>query len=253
MLDVSSLKLGRKAPRHDLRTFHFADYLLRGGLPSVPATRDWTSKLPNNLGMLGNDQWGDCGFAGMGHAVQVWTSQSGTTVNLTTEQVLAAYSGCTGFNANDPSTDQGVVLLDALNYWRNTGIGGHKIGAYVKVDVTNLAHVRTAIDIFGCLYTGSGLPITAQNISQPWTGPHGDLAGNDAVGSLGGHCMVIAAYDPMWFTYLTWGVRQRANLQWLLDYTDEAYAIISPDWINGSKPAPSGFDMQALQSDLARL
>ena len=34
-------------------------------------------------------------------------------------------------------------------------------------------------------------------------------------------------------------------------YCDEAYAVLSPDWIGQAKLAPSGFDLAALEADLA--
>ena len=36
-------------------------------------------------------------------------------------------------------------------------------------------------------------------------------------------------------------------------YCDEAYAILSTDYLDGSKKAPAGFSMQELQADLADL
>jgi hypothetical protein len=35
------------------------------------------------------------------------------------------------------------------------------------------------------------------------------------------------------------------------DYCEEAYAILSPDWVQPGKRAPSGFGLPALQADLA--
>jgi hypothetical protein len=69
--------------------------------------------------MLGNDEFGDCVFAGAGHEHMVW---SGGKMNFTTDNVLSDYSAVTGFLRDDPATDQGTVMLDALNYRRHTGV-----------------------------------------------------------------------------------------------------------------------------------
>ena len=243
-------KLGKHPPRHDVRTLHLANFLT--GLPASPPLRDWNRGLPSDLGMMANDQYGDCGFAGQAHAVQTWTSDTGKPVALPDAVVLGAYAGCTGFSPGDPSSDQGVVLLDALSYWRKTGIGGHKIGAYVKVDHHNLDHVKAAINLFGGVYMGAALPTAAQHQTS-WVGPRGALRGDDAPGTWGGHCMWAPAYDASHVTFVTWGQRQVADWQWWLDYVDEAYACVSVDWVTGAKTAPNGFDLSKLNSYLARL
>ena len=54
-----------------------------------------------SIGMMGNDQWGDCVYAGGGHLIEAATfyGQHRELV-ITTEQALSAYSAATGF---DPS------------------------------------------------------------------------------------------------------------------------------------------------------
>jgi hypothetical protein len=153
---------------------------------------------------------------------------------------------------DDPSTDQGVVLLDALRYWRNVGISGHKVGAYMKVDHHNIDHVKIAINLFGGVYMGANLPASAQGKPQ-WSGGRGVLRGDDAPGSWGGHCMWAPKYDRSGVGFVTWGTRQPADWQWWVDYVDEAFAVVSIDWVSGSKTAPNGFNLAKLQSYLTSL
>lgn len=250
-MTIPTKKLGRLPQRHDLRTAQMINFISRTKLPPAPAARDWETKLPADLKMYLNDQYGDCGFAGQAHAIQTWTATPGPVINLTDAQVLAAYAGCTGFNANDPSTDQGVVLLDALNYWRKTGIGGHKIGAFLRVDPRNVDHIKIAINLFGGVYMGANLPVSAQH-PGPWHGVK-NLSGDNAPGSWGGHCMWAPGYSPSGVEFVTWGRRQQADWQWWLNYVDEAWAIVSSEWVTGTKPAPSGFNLIQLQTYLAAL
>lgn len=246
------MKLGRLPPRHDTRTLHLASFL-RYPLPAYPPLRDWNSKLPSDLGMMQNDRYGDCGFAGQAHAVQTWTSDTGPVVTLPDQAVLDAYAACTGFDPDDPSSDQGVVLLDALKHWRKVGIGGHTISAFVKVDHHNLDHVKAAINLFGGLYMGANLPLAAQK-SGLWIGhARGPLRGDHAPGSWGGHCMWAPTYDRSSVTFVTWGRRQRADWQWWLDYVDEAYACIAHDWVSDGVRAPNGFDLAGLSNIIGSL
>ena len=220
-------------------------------LPPVIPAIDWGAKLPDDVGMMRNDQIGDCTCAGVGHLVQTWTSITGAEVTISDDDIVAAYSAITGYTPDDPSTDQGAVLLDVLNYWRNTGIGGHKIGAYALVDHTNVVEVQTAMFLFGGLYTGAQLPMSAQSsIGTLWSEV---AAGGTDRGSWGGHCLAAVAYNPYGITYLTWGARQLATWAWENAYADEMYAIVSKDWVDGTKPAPSGFDLPKLQEYLGAL
>jgi hypothetical protein len=250
---VTDRKLGKLPPRSDLRSAHLADYLHRGTLPRAPVLRDWLAGAPSDLGMMVNDQIGDCGFAGMGHAIQTWTVARGKMITPSDDSIVAAYSGCTGYSSSVPGSDDGVVLLDALKYWRRVGVASHKIGAFVRVDSHNVAHVKIAIELFGGLYTGAQLPLSAQAPGKTWTGRRGRLRGDDVPGTWGGHCMWVAAYDDHGLTYVTWGARQTADWQWWLDYADEAWACIGEDWVTGARPAPSGFDLPALRAYLASL
>jgi hypothetical protein len=221
-------------------------------LPAPPFARDWSDKLPADVGMMRNDIYGDCVFAAQGHAVQIWTSENGNTVNPSDADVLAAYAGCTGFKPGDPSTDNGSSLLAGLRYWRTFGLGGHKIGAYLKLDHHNIDHVKIGINLFGGVYVGADMPIAAQH-QATWIGPRGVMHGNDTPGGWGGHCMWVPKFDRTGPGYITWGKRKPSDWQWWLDYVDEAYVAVAADWVNGTKPAPSGFNLTKLQQYLASL
>jgi hypothetical protein len=52
---------------------------------------------------------------------------------------------------------------------------------------------------------------------------------------------------------VTWGALQQLSWAWFAAYCDEAYAIITQDWLEANGQAPSGFDTAQLQADLAQL
>ena len=241
--------LGRKPARHDPRTLMLKS--LMPTMPAPPPARDWTNKLPGDIGMLDNDRIGDCTIASAAHLIQLWTSQTGLIQCPSLQEVIAAYSAVGGYSPTDPTTDQGANMLDVLNYWRNVGVGGYKIGAYVKVDHTDTDHVKAAIDYFGGVYVGANLPIRAQG--SPWAGPINGAVGDDAPGSWGGHCMGVGGYDRTGTTYLTWGARKPGDWLWWYYYVDECYAIISQEWLAQDGMAPVGLPIDKLKEYLADL
>jgi hypothetical protein len=243
-----SFKLGKKPARHDPRTLRLAKYLR--ALPPPPLSIDWTLKA-GPFGMMANDRLGDCTIAGAAHMVQVWTGNASSPLVIPDDQVIAAYSGACGYNPADPSTDQGGDLLTVLNYWRNSGIGGHKIFAYASVNPLNGAEVMTAIDLFGGVYSGANLPVSAQSqVGSQWTVTDGPDA---APGTWGGHCIPWVKGDTGSLSCVTWGALQAAAWPWIDRYVDELYAIITYDWIAANGASPSGFDLATLQADLAAL
>ena len=142
------MKLGKKASKQDHRNLKLSSYL--SILPPVPTACDWSHNIIN-WGMMRNDTVGDCTCAGGGHLIMGWTANASTEVIPSDTDILAAYSAITGYNPNDPNTDQGANELDVLNYWRQTGIAGHKIGAYVQLNASDIPHVKTAIYLFGVI------------------------------------------------------------------------------------------------------
>lgn len=243
--------LGKKPVRHDVRTLWLR--ALMPTMPDPPPARDWSSKLPADVGMYLNDQLGDCTCASMAHLIQTWTSQIGLLVNPSDKDVIAAYER-QGYDPSDPATDGGAVMLDVLNDCRKNGLGGHKIGAYIKIDHHDIEHVKAAIDYFGGAYLGVQLPTSAQNLDADWVGPESTTGSQaDRPGGWGGHCMAAVAYDRLGVTFLTWGKRQRADWTWWRDYVDEAYAIVSADWLDPSGVAPNGLPVAQLNSFLMSL
>ena len=243
---MKTLKLGKKAPRHDQRTLMMAKYMAATALPPIDSSVDWSTKVPNWL-MLGNDTVGDCAEAGAFHAVMLWASLAAPAQFVpTTGDAIAAYSAITGYNGS-AATDQGTDLLSLLNYWRQSGIDGHKINAFASVPIDNQAYIRAAIQLFGCCYIGVQLPASAMQATQngqAWT----DTTDTNIEG---GHCILLVQYDQEGLTCITWGQRQRLTWDWLGKYLDEAYAVLSSDWIAQNGVAPDGFNLEQLTADLA--
>jgi len=161
-IDPRKLKLGKQPARHDPRTLLLASYVTPA-LPTPPASCDLTGKV-NSWGMMANDQIGDCTCAAAGHLLMEWTANDQNKMFTPTDkQIVAAYSAITGYNPATGANDNGAVEIDVLNYWRQSGIAAHKIGAYVALEPSNHIHIMDSVYLFEGCYIGLRLPISAQD------------------------------------------------------------------------------------------
>jgi len=248
MPDHSMMKLGRKAIKTDSRTLRMVRYLT-AALPAPPLACDWTKGI-KNFGMMLNDKLGDCTIAGCGHAIQVWSANTGSEITLFDSTVESYYEQWDGYNPNDPETDQGGIELDVLNNWRKLGLAGHALLAYADPSSpSNLEEVRQAINLFGGVYIGLSLPLTAQH-QDVWDVKGGS---NARAGSWGGHCVYVPQYDAKSFTCITWGGLKTMTVAFWNKYCDEAHALLGQDWINSMGVDPQGFNLAQLQADLAAI
>jgi hypothetical protein len=217
MIDHSSMKLGKRPRRHDVRTLKLARYLTGAGQAQPlqpPPTVDYTHGI-KDWGMMLNDQLGCCTIAAVGHAVQTWTANAlGRELTVPDSTILAYYEKWDGYNPANPATDQGGVELDVLNEWRQQGFDGNSLDAYVAIELgigdTGLGTrdsgnsvpipeplipnpIAQAIWLFGGAYIGVELPITAQN-QDVWDVP-ANPGPNDEPGSWGGHAIYLVGYN----------------------------------------------------------
>jgi len=241
------VELGKLAPRHDVRTLQFANYVTPEALPPVPAKYDWSGKI-KKWGMMKNDTVGDCTCAAAGHLIMEWTADNGKAYTPKDTDIIKAYSQITGYDPKTGKNDNGAVETDVLNYWRKTGIASHKIFAYAGLEPRNHDHVKEAVYLFGGCYIGLSLPVSAQT-QTVWSVPPGGATGIGAPGSWGGHAVPVVAYNSSGLTVVTWGELKKMTWGFWDVYCDESYAIISPDFLNKDK-TPNGFDIAALKADL---
>lgn len=245
--------LGKLPSRHDPRTLKMAKYLT-GPVEPAPSSRAWS---PSWLKwrMYLNDKIGCCTIAAQGHITQVWGAATGfNDVGPTEAEVVEAYSAVSGYTPSDPLTDRGANMIDALNHWRKVGVGGHKIHSYVKIDSGDKSQIMAAINLFGAVYVGAQLPSVCRG--RPiWTAPANKHMHEEQwrIGSWGGHAMASHGYTGSGVFLTTWGETIHASWQWIIDYVDEMYAVLGPEWVDVGRPSPGGFTLEALREDLARL
>lgn len=245
MADHSKMRLGRKAIKTDSRTLQLRAYLTPA-MPPPPPSADWTKGV-TGWGMMLNDQLGDCTIAGCGHAVQVWTVNTGGIVTVADSVIEGMYEKWDGYVPGDASTDTGGVELDVLNDWRQQGLDGHALLAFADPNFANLVEIRQSIALFGGVYIGLALPLTAQNQDVWDVVP--DAGANAKKNSWGGHCVYVPKYDQNGFTCITWGQLKTMTTAFWSEYCDEAHTLLGQDWLS-AKGSPQGFNQAQLQADL---
>jgi hypothetical protein len=235
--------LGKEPPRIDVRTLMLARYVDTARLPQPPSTLDLTEHV-GEWPMYENDRLGDCTCAAAGHMIEAWTGEAtGEAVEVPVAAIITAYDDV----KIGTGPEAGAVELDVLNYWRRSGVGGHQISGFAQVSTYDRGLVRAAAWLFGGLYIGVQLPLSAQGAtSWEWSG---SLSGDDAPGSWGGHAVDVVAYDDEGLTVVSWGALLRASWDFWDHYCDEAYAVLAPDYFNG-RETPAGFDLATLEADL---
>lgn len=241
-----SVRLGKHPKREDPRTLQLVKYLEPAALPPPPPL---ISNIPltehlletSDWGMMGNDRLGDCTCAALGHAEQVWEAIGAAKKFSPSEHAVETLYYRTG------TQDDGRVMLDVLNYVQKRTLFRHKLIAFAEVNREQTL-VETAIELFGGVYIGLGLPVSAQH-QTTWDvvdGPDGAFA------SWGGHAVWLPDYDSNGPICITWGRPLQMTWAFFAKYCDEAYALLARDWIHGGK-SPQGFNLAALQADLAAI
>jgi hypothetical protein len=195
--------------------------------------------------MACNDRLGCCVVAGATHLIQLWSANSSKEVILPDGVVERTYFDRTG------GVDSGLNVLEFLKWWRSDSISGHPLGVFVAVNPVNLAQIKTAIHLFGGVFIGLGLPLSAQG-QNVWDVAHGGP--NSSAYSWGGHLVIAGQYDAADNLYVyTWGERVKMTPGFAKCYCDECYVLLSLDWFQADHKSPDGFAWKDLKADLGRV
>ena len=256
------LMLGKLPPRLDERRFRLHEFLPRA---TPPPSADWYKGV-TRWGMMLNDQLGDCVPAAIGHAVQVATldTPTGNEVTPPDNIIENLYEKSCGYVPGDPSTDNGGVITDVLDFVRKNGIGIHKnlplkhhrptLYAYADPFPNDTNHIKESIATLGMVDIGLQLPNTAQNqVGGLWDvvgNPHTDP--DSMPGSWGGHSTLCGKYDPQTLTCITWGALQPMTWRFWNTYVDESHALLMHAWMQRFAPT-SGVDLLLMEGRLAEL
>jgi hypothetical protein len=240
-------KLGKLPARPGAVKLKFATYKT---LPTYPK-----AERPVDLGwgMLGNDNYGDCVWAGAGHETMSWNNEAKKTVTFTDKSVLSDYSKVTGFKPNDPNSDQGTDMQVAANYRKKTGVVDangvrHKVGAYVALNLGNTTQVKEAIYLLGAIGVGFNFPDYAMDefdSGQTW---HVKSGGSIS----GGHYVPAIGYDSRYLYVVSWGKLVKMTWGFYKKYADEVIAYLSPEMLTGGISL-EGYNVIQLDADIRNL
>jgi hypothetical protein len=248
-----TFKLGKKPARKDAIKFKLAHYLKLSALPTPPKKAGHQALVVDWEGMLGNDKYGDCVFAGAAHETILWGKEGGLNTTFTEQAVLSDYSAVTGFNPNDPNTDRGTDMQNAASYRRKTGVVDangkrHQVATDLAVTPGNVNQIKQAIYLFSNVGIGFEFPDYAMaqfNQGKTW---HLQSGGQID----GGHYVPAVGYDSRYLYVVTWGRVQKMSWGFFKKYCDEAVVYLSSEMLTNGKSL-EGFNAVQLQADLAQL
>ena len=247
---MAQLKLGKLPARKGAISLKFTDYIDLTKFPKVPDQFGHENLVKNvDWGILGNDQAGNCVWAGAAHETMMWSLMGESDcAKFSTKSVLSDYSAVTGY----PATDNGNDMQVAASYRKKTGIldadgKRHKVEAYLALPVGNLQIHLIAMYLFGAVGIGILFPQSAMeqfNNGEVW-----DIVPNSPIE--GGHYVpLVAKRDNI--MCVTWGAKQAMTEEFFQRYNDESVVYLSPEMFVNRK-SQEGFDYDQLLSDLQHL
>ena len=257
-------KLGKNLRRSGLKRLQFADFIEADAVPTAPSRVYYEYKV-KNWQMFRNDSLSNCTAAGVAHSAMNAAAHAYKTFNVTDNQVIDLYSATSGYIPGNSATDNGADEDTVLDYVVKNGFAGEQLLARVEIDPLNLAHIRQAIWLFGSVYTGIELPLSAQGQttwdttvgvkSHWWQRLFGesDSGADPTPGSWGGHCTVVPGIGAAGMTNVTWGQLLPMTNSFWTKYNSSCYALLWQSWLLTPWLAKNGFDLNKLQEFLQDL
>jgi hypothetical protein len=212
-------------------------------LPPAPPSLSRMSIVPaDQWKMYDNDTIGDCTMAAIAHMLMLITVQSGTMFTPDPKDIRSIYFQLTG------GADTGLDLPTVLNYWRDTGIAGHKILQWGDIDPQDMERQRQAMWVFGAVDQAAQVPssmLPQFDAHEEWTIVPGATLQNE------GHSFPCFDYsDNGDACGVTWAREQWMNPGWMIDYLFESCAVVAPEWIDANPAGVAGSVMDTLIADL---
>lgn len=220
-------------------------------LPEPPEVCDW-SKGQSAWGMMLNDTIGDCTCAGVGHLFQVWTLNARGHMWTPHDSIIEClYENVSHYDPGIPGTDKGAACTDVLTYILEHQFDGWTVAGFGTVNNDDDRHVKQCVAMFGGAYIGVSLPRSIKG-QEIWDVAGINMTGDNAPGSLGGHCVSIVGYDLDHVHIITWGRIQLMTWKFFRTYCDEAYCILAQTWQHGGK-TPVGLSLESLRANMKEL
>ena len=233
-------RTGALAPMSDAKVVPISAHIT---LPPAPESVQRAQFAQIVWGMLGNDQYGDCTFAGYIHLVMAVAALLGITI--TAPEAAAVVKAYLTFTHG---VDSGAVEDSVLNLGYRKGICGFELLGYATGD-EGLEQMLQVTNTFGASYLG--VTLTAQDQQNFADGKPWSLGSDKTI--IGGHCVPNIEYDkPTGMAkVVTWGAEQLVEFEWLEARMSEFHAAI-PEQVK-TAGSLDGVDEPALVDDLDAL
>lgn len=192
---------------------------IRETAPAVDILPDSYSRMVDAPLILGhNDKIGDCVIVGILNYIRETYYRAGRQDLITEDLGPQLYSAITGYDPNNPLTDNGTNPEDALAYWMANPIAGAELVGFDRIDHTSEFAIKNSI-----IKTGGVLLICALSVEQQrqteWM-PEGEP------GTWGGHCVAGVQYLGADYTAITWGMLMPVNRSYMAsDFVLGAYEL----------------------------
>jgi hypothetical protein len=200
---------------------------------------------------------GDCDIAEIAHAYTALGVCAGKPqVLFADSEVISVYSRVSGYDPATGANDNGCQLQDVLADQRQDGMTDvdgkvHKVTAYAALgNPSDILLLSEVLKTFGYVYIGVNLPASAEDEFgvSPWTYvPDSPI--------IGGHCIGLHRRQPYGsrigvFSMASWGALQPATISFIQAYVVEAWAVITPDWIEANGSTCDGIALAQLEADM---
>lgn len=242
--------LTRYAPRYE-------DYRTVAKLPVIPDTADVNRATDvTEWPMYLNDQLGDCTCAGIAHVISAMAVYGGHPLPVFADaEILKLYEAVSGYVPGNPKTDNGANMQTVLDYVKANGLTDQAGKVHKVVDYAALGSPKDGLllaevlSTFGSVYTGIDCPESAQaQFGKTWTWqPRSPIEGGHAIGLHRRQPLdVFGALD-----FSTWGALQPATPGFAKHYVEEAWAVLTEDWLEANGQTCGGLDLAQLEADMS--
>lgn len=237
---------------------HFGNYVDLTVLPTIPDEIDWSQAVsmtkPYLNTMFGNGPdptappsirdtgAGCCFWAAAAKCLMTQSANAGDMITFTTDDVLAGYSECTGFNIATGANDNGTEPTAGFKYLQTVGLKGIKFGPPLSISPTRSDLVMAALHLGGCLM--NGVKFCQEWEDAPiWNGAKHTVIGGHEIPSM-------KASKTKGLYIETWGETTFRLIPWpsLAQFCDQLTVCFNPDFFKNGK-APNALDYNTIVAD----
>jgi len=179
---------------------------------------DWSLGRVWDGDILDNDVLGNCGPAAVVHWLRLMALTCGRTdLHFTNQDVLDLYTAM-GYDGT-PESDNGVVLLDLMEYMQRVGVRGFTFDCFFRVGFGDPEHLATAVYV-APLIIGATLTTACQS-TDTW-----DSTAALDTHEWGGHAYLYHSDSPGGGNGASWGAPVFTTPAFRARRWDEAYLPI---------------------------